>query len=76
MPLLFSYGTLQQRDVQMETFGRHLGGESDELEGLDHIAIVVRDVKASVAWYRSTLGLSRFHEDAWGRLPGRCRIWW
>ena len=27
--LLFSYGTLQQPDVQLATFGRHLGGERD-----------------------------------------------
>jgi hypothetical protein len=33
MPLLFSYGTLQQRDVQLATFGRLLDGEPDELVG-------------------------------------------
>ncbi len=26
MPLLFSYGTLQQTNVQLATFGRHLSG--------------------------------------------------
>lgn len=30
---LFSYGTLQQRDVQLATFGRELAGVRDVLEG-------------------------------------------
>ncbi len=31
MPLLFSYGTLQQENVQRSTFGRLLQGQKDEL---------------------------------------------
>lgn len=31
MPLLFSYGTLQKDQVQLETFGRLLKGENDNL---------------------------------------------
>jgi gamma-glutamylcyclotransferase (GGCT)/AIG2-like uncharacterized protein YtfP len=31
--LLFSYGTLQQERVQLETFGRRLRGAADELVG-------------------------------------------
>lgn len=33
MPKLFSYGTLQKEQVQMETFGRILTGEKDTLVG-------------------------------------------
>jgi GNAT superfamily N-acetyltransferase len=33
MPLLFSYGTLQQEDVQWSALGRLLEGEPDELPG-------------------------------------------
>lgn len=33
MPLLFSYGTLQQESVQRATFGRPLRGRRDELMG-------------------------------------------
>jgi len=33
MPLLFSYGTLQQDAVQLSTFGRQLAGSRDELMG-------------------------------------------
>ena len=35
MPLLFSYGTLQQEDVQFSTFGRLLSGRRDELPGFE-----------------------------------------
>jgi len=39
--LLFSYGTLQQPDVQLATFGRHLAGTPDQLPGhrLDWVTI-------------------------------------
>jgi gamma-glutamylcyclotransferase (GGCT)/AIG2-like uncharacterized protein YtfP len=33
MPKLFSYGTLQQDDVQIATFGRRLDGVDDALPG-------------------------------------------
>lgn len=33
MPYLFSYGTLQMEQVQLETFGRILKGEQDILVG-------------------------------------------
>lgn len=35
MPLIFSYGTLQQEDVQWSTFGRLLEGRRDELPGFE-----------------------------------------
>lgn len=35
MPLLFSYGTLQDDAVQLRTFERLLTGEPDELRGQD-----------------------------------------
>ncbi|CAN5815417.1 hypothetical protein BH18ACI5_BH18ACI5_11250 [soil metagenome] len=35
MPLLFSYGTLQQDSVQLSTFGRRLQGAPDELIGFE-----------------------------------------
>lgn len=33
MPLLFSYGTLQQKEVQIANFGRELSGSKDTLQG-------------------------------------------
>jgi len=35
MPLVFSYGTLQQENVQRATFGRLLDGQPDELVGFE-----------------------------------------
>jgi gamma-glutamylcyclotransferase (GGCT)/AIG2-like uncharacterized protein YtfP len=40
MPLLFSYGTLQQDSVQMSTFGRLLKAQSDELPGFEQSWVI------------------------------------
>ena len=49
MPHLFSYGTLQQDDVQRSTFGRLLAGHADVLPGYlqDGVAIDDPDVVAT-----------------------------
>lgn len=39
------------------------------LEGLDHVALAVRDVRASAQWYCDILGLERYHEEEWGDHP-------
>jgi catechol 2,3-dioxygenase-like lactoylglutathione lyase family enzyme len=39
------------------------------LEGLDHVALAVKDVERSVAWYKDVLGLERRYQDAWGSYP-------
>lgn len=39
------------------------------VEGIDHVALAVRDVRASAAWYQDVLGLRRLYEDAWGDHP-------
>ncbi|WP_410471536.1 gamma-glutamylcyclotransferase family protein [Faucicola mancuniensis] len=46
MPKLFSYGTLQQENVQLATFGRLLDGQQDSLVGyvLGEIEITDPDV--------------------------------
>jgi hypothetical protein len=43
MPLLFSYGTLQQERVQLSTFGRRLRGKPDELVGFEQALFEVED---------------------------------
>jgi hypothetical protein len=43
MPLVFSYGTLQDDDVQMATFGRLLRGERDELPGFEPALVRISD---------------------------------
>lgn len=39
------------------------------IQGIDHVALTVRDVAASVEWYQAILGLERRYEDAWGSFP-------
>ncbi len=39
------------------------------LEGIDHVALAVRDVQRSAAWYQDVLGLTRLYEDVWGDFP-------
>lgn len=43
MPLLFSYGTLQQENVQRETFGRRLTGQPDALVGYAQTMLRIKD---------------------------------
>jgi hypothetical protein len=49
MPFLFSYGTLQQPDVQLATFGRVLPGEHDELVGFEPSQVRIEDPAAAAA---------------------------
>ena len=46
MPLVFSYGTLQQEPVQLSTFGRLLEGQKDELVGFAPSLIRIEDPEA------------------------------
>lgn len=41
--LLFSYGTLRQRDVQLATFGRELDGQLDAIVGYDLDWVAITD---------------------------------
>jgi hypothetical protein len=43
MPFLFSYGTLQQDDVQRSTFGRALTGRPDQLENFEQSLVLIED---------------------------------
>ena len=43
MPLLFSYGTLQDARVQLATFGRLLAGQEDHLVGYEQSLIPIED---------------------------------
>ena len=49
MPLIFSYGTLQQDDVQLATFGRPLHGHSDELVGYELTSVRIDDPQRAAA---------------------------
>ena len=49
MPRLFSYGTLQQEEVQLATFGRRLHGDRDELPGFDPSLVRIEDPAQAAA---------------------------
>ena len=49
MPLVFSYGTLQQEQVQLSTFGRLLHGERDELPGFERSRVRIEDPQVVAA---------------------------
>jgi len=40
-----------------------------KLDFLDHIAIRVKDIDASAAWYSTVLGLKRTQLEKWGEFP-------
>lgn len=40
-----------------------------ELEGIDHVAMSVRDVERSARWYIDVLGFKRLHEGMWDGVP-------
>jgi len=40
-----------------------------ELEGLDHIALAVRDVERSANWYVDVLGFERRYREMWSGVP-------
>jgi catechol 2,3-dioxygenase-like lactoylglutathione lyase family enzyme len=40
-----------------------------ELEGIDHVAVGVRDIGRSVKWYTEVLGFERLHEGMWNGVP-------
>jgi len=40
-----------------------------QLEGIDHVALGVRDIERSVNWYIEVLGFERLHEGMWNGVP-------
>src|SRR6267143_505046 len=40
-----------------------------ELEGLDHVALAVRDVERSAAWYVDVLGFEHRYPGMWNGIP-------
>lgn len=66
MPYLFSYGTLQKEQVQMETFGRILKGQKDILSGYKLGMIEITDtevLRKSGQKYHPVLEFSGNDED-------------
>ena len=69
MPLLFSYGTLRQENVQLSTFGRRLSGQPDELPGFEQTLVQV-DPEFAATSGRMLHAIVRFTGDAASRVGG------
>jgi hypothetical protein len=70
MPLIFSYGTLQQDDVQMSAFGRLLDGQPDELVGFERSLVEIEDPKERAALNRTHYDNAVFNGEAASRVSG------
>jgi catechol 2,3-dioxygenase-like lactoylglutathione lyase family enzyme len=40
-----------------------------EIEGIDHVALSVRDVERATQWYIEVLGFERLHDGMWDGVP-------
>jgi hypothetical protein len=70
MPFLFSYGTLQQEDVQRATFDRLLDGHADELPGFEPSLVRIEDPQQAAASGRTHHANVTFNGRADSRVPG------
>jgi gamma-glutamylcyclotransferase (GGCT)/AIG2-like uncharacterized protein YtfP len=70
MPLLFSYGSLQQESVQVSTFGRLLPGTRDELPMFERSFVEIEDPKIVAATGETHYANARFTGSDGDRLAG------
>lgn len=70
MPLLFSYGTLQQENVQQATFGRLLSGKPVELVGYSASLIAIDDPEVVRTSGKTHHPIVRFTGVPTDRVPG------
>ena len=70
MPLLFSYGTLQQEAVQLATFGRRLVGQPDELVGFEQSVFRIEDPEFVATSGKADHAIVRFTGHRESRVKG------
>jgi hypothetical protein len=70
MPLLFSYGTLQQEGVQRSTLGRRLDGQRDALPGFEPSLVRIEDPHAVAAGGKTHHANVEFNGNQDSRVPG------
>ena len=70
MPLLFSYGTLQQEAVQLSTFGRVLNGHRDQLVGFEQALYKIEDPAFVAASGKAHHPIVRFNGRDDSRVDG------
>ena len=70
MPLLFSYGSLQQEEVQVSTFGRKLDGEKDQLIGYEPSLLKITDPAVSARLGKTHHDNISATGDDWSNVQG------
>jgi hypothetical protein len=70
MPLLFSYGTLQQSSVQLSTFGRLFDGHPDELVGYEQSVLRVEDPAFVASSGKADHAIVKWNGRPDSRVPG------
>jgi gamma-glutamylcyclotransferase (GGCT)/AIG2-like uncharacterized protein YtfP len=70
MPLIFSYGTLQEEAVQMSTFGRLLQGQRDELVGFERSLLRIEDPQFVAASGKADHAIVKFNGNTDSRVSG------
>ena len=70
MPLLFSYGTLQQEDVQLSTFGRRLSGQKDALPKFEPSLVRIEDPRVVASLGRTHHDNVTFNGNSKSRVTG------
>ena len=70
MPLVFSYGSLQEERVQISTFGRRLGGQRDELIGFEASSVPIEDPRVAAAIGKTHHANVTFNGSDESRVPG------
>jgi gamma-glutamylcyclotransferase (GGCT)/AIG2-like uncharacterized protein YtfP len=70
MPWLFSYGTLQQENVQIATFGRRLDGAPDALVGFQRTLFEITDPEVIRTSGKTHHPMATFTGDASHRIAG------
>jgi gamma-glutamylcyclotransferase (GGCT)/AIG2-like uncharacterized protein YtfP len=70
MPLLFSYGTLQQQDAQLSTFGRTLEGEKDLLIGYEPSLVKIADPQVAERLKKTHHDNVTRTGDEWSNVQG------
>lgn len=73
MPLLFSYGTLQQPNVQLATFGRELPGTSDSLDGYEQSLVAIDDPEVVRTSGKTHHPIVKYTGTAAARVSGTVR---
>ncbi|MEA3081679.1 MAG: hypothetical protein QOD54_1347 [Sphingomonadales bacterium] len=67
---LFSYGTLQQREVQLATYGRELSGAPDVLAGYRLTPLAISDPRVVSLSGKAVHSIARATGDPNDRIPG------